>query len=100
MADGVLELVLARSVSAKAAGGKLKAGATLTAVLSLPRMSLEEPGVGGGLGRGILAALTKLTYAMAVVGCVLCRRYLAAMADVEGARSVAASTTLGGVAVE
>lgn len=46
------ELVLALSGSLKAVGGKWKAGAAW--VPSLPLMSLEEPGVGGGLGRGIV----------------------------------------------
>jgi hypothetical protein len=47
------ELLLARSASGNAVGGRLKAGALL--VPTLPRMSLDEPGVGGGRGRGIVA---------------------------------------------
>lgn len=52
LAEGVVELGLALSVSWKAVGGKLKAGAALA--LSLPRMSLEDPGVGGGFGLGMV----------------------------------------------
>ena len=52
------ELLLARSGSAYAVGGKLKAGALL--VPTLPRISLDEPGVGGGRGRGIAAVNAKV----------------------------------------
>ena len=47
--------MLARSGSWKAVGGRLKAGAAM--LPSLPRMSLDEPGVGGGLGRGMRAVV-------------------------------------------
>ena len=56
MFDG--ELLLARSASGKAVGGRLKAGALL--VPTLPRISLDEPGVGGGRGRGMLAFTAKV----------------------------------------
>ena len=53
LAEGVAELVLARSAcSWYAVGGRLKVDTAV--VPSLPRMSLDEPGVGGGLGRGII----------------------------------------------
>lgn len=54
LAEGVDE-VLARSVGSvgKAVGGRLKAGAVRVGP-SLPRKSLEEPGVGGGSGRGMV----------------------------------------------
>ena len=51
MLDG--ELLLARSASGNAVGGRLKAGALLAP--TLPRISLDEPGVGGGRGRGMVA---------------------------------------------
>lgn len=54
LAEGVEE-ALARSVGSvgKAVGGRLKAGAVRVGP-SLPRKSLEEPGVGGGSGRGMV----------------------------------------------
>ena len=51
MFEGAEEALLARSASGKAVGGKLNVGALLWP--SFPRMSLDEPGVGGGRGRGI-----------------------------------------------
>ena len=56
MFDG--ELLLARSASGYAVGGRLKAGALL--VPTLPRISLDEPGVGGGRGSGIVALKAKV----------------------------------------
>jgi hypothetical protein len=54
-ADGVAELILALSASGKAVGGRLNAGAACPP--SLPLISLDEPGVGGGFGRGIVVPL-------------------------------------------
>jgi hypothetical protein len=51
------ELLLARSASGNAVGGRLKAGALLDP--TLPRMSLDDPGVGGGFGRGMVALIEK-----------------------------------------
>ena len=51
MFDGAEDALLARSTSWKAVGGRLNVGALL--LPSLPRISLDEPGVGGGRGRGI-----------------------------------------------
>ena len=48
--------VLARS-SWNAVGGRLNVGATM--LPSLPRMSFDEPGVGGACGRGIVATLAE-----------------------------------------
>lgn len=53
LAEEVLELLLARSASWKAVGGRLNAGAPCAP--SFPLMSLEEPGVGGGFGRGMFS---------------------------------------------
>ena len=52
LAEDVDELVLVLSNSWKAVGGRLNAGAAL--LPSLPRMSVDEPGVGGRFGRGIV----------------------------------------------
>ena len=52
LAEDVDELVLALSSSWKAVGGRLNAGAAL--LPSFPRMSDDEPGVGGRFGRGIV----------------------------------------------
>lgn len=54
--EGVEELTLARSASWRAVGGRLNVGAELC-MPSFPRRSLDEPGVGGGLGRGIVIAV-------------------------------------------
>lgn len=51
------ELLLARSASGNAVGGRLNVGALLWP--TLPRISLDEPGVGGGLGRGMVACMAK-----------------------------------------
>lgn len=51
LAEGVEERLLMPSASRNAVGGRLKAGAPR--VPSLPRISLDEPGVGGAFGRGI-----------------------------------------------
>lgn len=52
------ELLLPRSASGNAAAGRLKAGALL--VPTLPRISLDDPGVGGGAGRGMVALIAKV----------------------------------------
>lgn len=50
--EGLLEIVLALSASCNAFGGRLNTGACR--VLSFPLRSLDEPGVGGGLGLGMV----------------------------------------------
>jgi len=66
LTDGVDELLLSLSGSWYAVGGRLKAGAViLPPEGSLPRRSLEEPGVGGGTGRGMM--VVAVVFSMAVL---------------------------------